>query len=115
MRNKMSDNPDFTNRFNEWFNECRSIVTDDRRGEFGYDLEFEEGYKYVKLIMNTSNQRGSWAFVRKSDGDILKCASGRGPAKGSRGNIFDEHNGMKFIRWTGPMYLTGIKENSHNA
>ena len=109
MPNKMSDNPDFTNRFNEWFNDCRAIVMDDNRAAFGYDLEFEEGYKYVKLIMNTGNQRSSWAFVRKSDGDILKCASWAAPAKGARGNIFDDHGGMQFIQWTGPMYLTGMK------
>lgn len=44
-------------------------------------------------------------------GDVMRPATYKKPAKHARGNIFDEHNGLKGsngktpIQWTGPHYL----------
>ncbi len=46
-----------------------------------------------------------------SVGDVLKAAGYKKPAKHHRGNIFDDHNGLRGrsgqreIAWTGPEYL----------
>ena len=46
-----------------------------------------------------------WAFVDTTNGNVLKPASWRAPAKHSRGNIFDAHNGLKYVTHFGPAYL----------
>lgn len=43
-------------------------------------------------------------------GDVMKPANYKRPAKGARGNIFDQHNGLRgrsgrLIEWTGPEYM----------
>jgi hypothetical protein len=46
-----------------------------------------------------------------SVGDVLKAAGYKKPAKHARGNIFDDHNGLRGrsgqreMAWTGPEYL----------
>jgi hypothetical protein len=39
-----------------------------------------------------------------TNGDVLKPASWKAPAKGARGNIFDEHNGLNRMTEYGPEY-----------
>jgi len=39
------------------------------------------------------------------NGDVLKSASWRAPAKHARGNIFDVWGGVKWVSWTGLAYL----------
>tara|TARA_R100001015_G_C4530383_1_gene96968 strand:- start:18 stop:374 length:357 start_codon:yes stop_codon:yes gene_type:complete len=108
--------PDFDDAFNHWLSKCREIVQADGRGEMGYDLTYSEGRKYIKVIMtvqpsnpNHNMQRSSWAFIDKTNGDVLKCASWKAPAKHARGNLMDEFDGLQFIQWTGPMYLDTIR------
>ena len=108
--------PDFEVAFDYWLSKCREIVQADGRGERGYDLTCTEGRKYMKVIMTIqpSNpihnvQRSSWAFIDKTNGDVLKSATWKAPAKHSRGNLMDEFDGLQFIQWTGPMYLGTIK------
>ena len=43
------------------------------------------GQKYVKILCDNS----AYCFIDRSNGDLLKTASWRGPAKGARGNIFN--------------------------
>lgn len=58
------------------------------------------GKRYAKIICEGS----AFCFVDLTTGDVLKSASWSAPAKGSRGNIFDIHNGLKRIRRYGPEY-----------
>jgi hypothetical protein len=68
-------------------------------------LEFTEGNRYVKIIkVEASQSRFVWAFVDKKTGDILKPASWKAPAKGVRGNIFND-DPLKGIGPYGPHYL----------
>ena len=72
-----------------------------------YQVEVEEGRKYIKLIkVNRGGSRSVAGFIVKSDGgkwkagDMLKAASWKAPATNfSRGNIFTAM--PKTIRWTG--------------
>jgi hypothetical protein len=51
-------------------------------------LTIEKGRKYARIVANHSNQRMVYCFVRLENGDILKSATWRAPAKHARGNIF---------------------------
>jgi len=64
-------------------------------------FRFTEGKRYIKVIKDSS----AYCFVDKKNGDVLKATSWSAPAKHARGNIFDEHNGLKHIGPYGPAYL----------
>ena len=78
------------------------------------DLSLNKGRKFVKVVEGSLGQRRVWGFVSLVDGthkglplkrgDILKAAGWRGPAKHSRGSIFDTEMHKSFS-WTGPNYL----------
>ena len=63
-------------------------------GVFNIDVSY--GKKYAKIIKckpNTFNPESVHSFVNLENGDILKAASWKAPAKGVRGNVFDENEG----------------------
>ena len=78
------------------------------------DLNLDKGRKFIKVVEGSIGQRRVWGFVSLVDGthkglplkrgDILKAAGWRGPAKHSRGSIFDTEMHKSFS-WTGPNYL----------
>jgi len=70
-------------------------IMPESRGE----VTFSTGRKYFKIISYGS----VWGFV-DFDGNVLKAAGWRGPAKGIRGNITDPEIISK-VDWTGPRYL----------
>ena len=100
----------FQGAFEKWFNQCNDLYKDDGRLKMGYCLTYKFGRKYISIIALTGNQKMQWGFVDMETGNILKSASwGKPETKHPRGNIFDEHGGMKYIAWTGPMYMDSIK------
>ncbi len=66
-------------------------------------LKIDQGYRYFKIV----KESGAYAFVDSKNGDILKPASWRIPAKHARGNIFDSRQGMGWMGPYGPAYLRG--------
>jgi len=50
-------------------------------------IKVEYGRRYVKVIKEGVSQRQVYCFIDKN-GDILKAASWKAPAKGVRGNIY---------------------------
>ena len=62
------------------------------------------GRKYVKVVVGDSVH----TFVNRENGDILKAASYKAPAKnGVRGSIFAEDFGMSAVGPYGALYITG--------
>ena len=59
----------------------------------------EEGRRYVRVFLTRNSERDIHSFIDKTNGDVLKAATWKAPAKYPRGNIFDAHNGLK---WMGP-------------
>lgn len=59
-----------------------------------------KGKRYVKLIDGSR----VFCFVDMTNGDVLKAATWSAPAKGARGNIFDENNGLARITAYGTEY-----------
>ena len=106
----------FQSAFEKWFTQCDKLVQDDGRNKLGYQLKFKFGRKYISIIKQRGDGGESqWGFVDLNDGNIFKAASwGKPQTNKPRGNIFDTDGGMKYIQWTGPMYLdqiTRIKRN----
>lgn len=70
-------------------------------------LIYTSGRRYVKLI--TSNDgitgRSVYCFVDKTNGDVLKAATWRAPAKYARGNIYDEDCGASAVNQYGANYM----------
>lgn len=60
------------------------------------------GQKYVKIVCDNS----VYCFIDSSNGDLLKAAGWRGPAKGARGNIFNSNCdvGIKANVYGGGLY-----------
>ena len=72
-----------------------------------FEVSVQEGSKYAKVFrheMKNGAEFGSRSlvcFVEKSTGNILKAASFAAPAKGIRGNINSEQNGMEAFDQSG--------------
>lgn len=55
------------------------------------------GVRYARIVTRDTGHggRSAWGFVDLTNGDILKAASWKAPAKHARGNIFDlRYEGM---------------------
>jgi hypothetical protein len=64
-------------------------------------LVLTEGGRYIKIVRETLhlptgtvNSRSAHCFIDRTNGDVLKTASWAAPAKGARGNIADDKNGL---------------------
>ncbi len=70
-------------------------------------LSTEHGRRYVRVVVSDKVQRSAFCFVDKTNGNVLKPASWKSPAKHARGNIFDDNNGLGLMGPYGPAYLRG--------
>lgn len=74
-----------------------------------YKLVANIGKRYIKVVTERIDPKfkgqSAWCFIDKINGDVLKAASWRAPAKHARGNIFDSSNGLANIGPYGPAYL----------
>ena len=77
-------------------------------------LEASFGTRFIRIMkrsvdVDQTTQRpfhsSAWAFVDRTNGDVLKPATWKAPAKHSRGNIFDPQNGLGSMGPYGPAYL----------
>ena len=68
-------------------------------------LEMYDGRRYIRVDKVHSDRRSVYAFIDKTNGDILRAAGYKKPAKHARGNIFDQWNGTSMIEPYGIMYL----------
>lgn len=73
-------------------------------------LEATHGDRYVRIASvertpdGKINSRSAHTFIDKTTGDVLKPSGWKAPAKGARGNIHDEHNGLGRMSQFGPAY-----------
>ena len=69
------------------------------------------GTRYIKIFKTEASdkERGRngciFAFIDRTNGDILKPASYKAPAKHARGNVFDADYGISRTNSYGPGYL----------
>jgi hypothetical protein len=107
----------FREKYESWLAACTQLRQEHYEKEYPkflettrYQMDVREGSRYITIIaaeysvQTGEYQSGSyWAMIDRTNGDVLKAA-GKVPAKGARGNIFDEHNGMGRISVYGPAY-----------
>lgn len=69
-------------------------------------LKTMPGKKYIRIVCEgvSSSHRAAWAFIDKSNGDVLKAASWAAPAKHARANIFQPESWVNVTNY-GPAYL----------
>ena len=77
----------------------------------GAQLKMSQGKRYIRIaslrMQNgkvVDRQGSAWAFIDKTNGDILKPASWKKPAKHARGNVLDKSSWKKMTPY-GPQYL----------
>ena len=96
---------EFKEKFTIFFKGCETIYSDywinmkfiHQKDEFSCKI----GRKYVKIICGNSVH----TFIDIENGDVLKPANSKTPARHARGNIFDKDNGLKGMTEFGPYYL----------
>jgi len=106
----MSDS--FKDKLNSWLAGCQQIINDHTAQNYKNlvpsVLTIEEGSKYIRIVSTSDGgkgQRSAWAFINKENGDILKTASWKAPAKHARGNVLAPDNGLTGMGPYGPPYL----------
>ena len=70
-------------------------------------IQVEGGRKYVKISSTNDGGAGSksvHSFINTENGDVLKPASWKTPAKHARGNIFSPKNGLEAIGPSGHVH-----------
>jgi hypothetical protein len=55
---------------------------------YSYSLD-HPGKRYVRIVMDAKGSKSVHAFVDVENGDLLKAAGWKAPAKGARGNLID--------------------------
>jgi hypothetical protein len=71
-------------------------------------LEMSDGRRYIRIDCISDGGRGQrsvHAFIDKKTGDVLRAAGYKGPAKHSRGNLFDSLGGTEMLTPHGIGYL----------
>jgi len=96
----------FEEKFQQFFMKCQGIIERHNQSmRYPQELTIDEGRRYLRIVRRDISSASAWAFVDKTNGNVLKPASWKAPAKHARGNIFDEHNGIQNIGPYGPAYL----------
>lgn len=69
-------------------------------------LSVEMGNRYARIVTKaqTGRSRSVYCFVDRTNGDILKAASWKAPAKGARGSVFAPDFGRSCITPYGAVY-----------
>lgn len=93
----------FEAALDRWLEGAQAIVNASRTFVKG-PLSLKRGKRYVRVIKTTS-YREVYAFIDTANGDVLKPASWRTPAKHARGNIFDSNGSLGSLNGHGPAYL----------
>ena len=93
---------------------CQELVNEYmKQYSWNNKLTVEKGRRYDKIVSkddgSSANQSRVWAFIDKTNGDILKPEGWKKPAKHARGNIYEEDR-MLFVSYSGPAYMDTIKE-----
>lgn len=71
-------------------------------------LSYEFGtktQKYVRIVQEDIGQRSVYCFVQVDNGDVLKAAGWKAPAKHARSNIYADDCGVSGVTTYGAVYL----------
>ena len=103
---------DFNAALDKFLEHCRKVLSDYMEKTYPTlpkeELKTQEGQRYVKVVKTDGvSTRSAWAFVDKTNGDVLKAASWGVPAKHARASIYDPST-WKNVGPYGPAYMRGM-------
>lgn len=89
----MSTQPNFETALTAFVAACQALIDEYRAKNFPMldrvVLTTDPGRRYVRIVRNERGSRSVYCFVDKTNGDILKSATWKAPAKIARGSIYD--------------------------
>jgi len=103
---------EFTAQLDRFVEAAQKIMDDNREARFP-DIPRDvlsidpKGIKYAKIVRGREGGPvdSVHCFVNKGNGDVLKAAGWKAPAKHARGNIFDDDHGASAMTPYGAAYL----------
>lgn len=100
----------FETRLATFVEGCERIAEDNRARSFPNvpidTFHVIKGKRYVKIARGRGpGDMSVHVFVDKTNGDVLKAAGWKAPAKHARGNIYNEDNGLGCMGPYGAAYL----------
>ncbi len=95
-----------TPQFLSWFAGMEKITHDHYKSS-GYTATPLPTFKVIvgTRFLRVMRDNSAHAFIDRTNGDVLKPASWKAPAKHARGNIFNPDNGLSCMGEYGPAYL----------
>lgn len=103
MNNITIDSP----QFQVWFAEVQKRSAAYMKARFAIlpvpKFTTNDGKRYIRVFRDNS----AYAFIDKTNGDVLMPASWRAPAKHPRGNVWNEDHGLNCTGPYGIAYLNG--------
>ena len=109
-----------TPQFQSWLTGSNKVLEDHRQKNCPNlpkeSLQPSEGERYIKISRISDNKdpqtgrpivNSVYAFIDRTNGDVLMAASWRAPAKHARGNLFSPDNGLPCVGPYGIAYLRG--------
>lgn len=105
----MTETITFEAALESFINGCQKL-TDDAELAFTTKIETMPGRKYIRVVRadytdtGETISRSAYCFIDTTNGNVLKAAGWKAPAKGARGNIYDAYNGLNRMSWTGAGY-----------
>lgn len=103
--------PEFKTALDRFVTQAQAILdasySPDYLDIFKETLAAEPGKRYVRIVRRNHNgeNRSAHCFVDMTNGDILKAASWKTPAKHARGNIFSVDHASTSVSAYGAHYL----------
>lgn len=101
--------PEFALALDNFVSLCNIRIAD-YCNKMGYSLAPDKvsvmpgGVKYIRIVREGLGSKSVHCFIDASNGDVLKAAGWKAPAKGARGNIFDAKCGVGRMGPYGPEY-----------
>jgi hypothetical protein len=98
-----------TEKFDSWLASCQKIIADYYAEHYSNlevpQLSVEKNPRYWRVVETKhGDQRSVYCFIDPMTGDVLKSDGWKRPAKGARGNLFDDTNGMGRMTVYGAAY-----------
>lgn len=104
----LKSNAEFVNASNAFLVGAQAIIDADFAKNYpnskAPSLIFGGGSKYLRVERVGPGERSVHCFLNMENGDVLKAAGWKAPAKGARGNIYNEDRGLGRMGVYGPAY-----------
>ena len=96
---------EFAFALGEYVEGCQKIASDYAAKHYPKNIQDPWKIDWLQKRARVIHGPGVHSFVDFETGNVLKAAGWKVPAKHARGNIYDEHHGLKGMGPHGPAYL----------